>query len=40
MVVWYIMVEDIESGRAIKLTDLPKDIDERITELVKDMEGN
>jgi len=40
MVVWYIMVEDIVSGRAVKLTDIPKDIDEKITELIKDMEGN
>ena len=40
MIVWYIMVEDIVSGRAVKLTDIPKDIDERVTEFVKDMEGN
>ena len=40
MIVWYIIVQDIVSGKEVKLTDIPKDIDERVTEFVKDMEGN
>jgi hypothetical protein len=39
MFMWYIVLED-ESGNKLELRDIPKDIEEVVSEYIQDMENN